>query len=183
LEQRLESLEYHQNFSAGTWTPDMHAYYYPYPSPAPSAPSNNKKPKRLDLRTKSLRAMKELMCLRQLESVERYAIYFQELAKTLEMEQSMLVEVFYLGLKESIQELMVPYGSFVSLEHFIEKCVAIEQTVEYSNVHREGPLVQEERERRIDTGLCLYCGGFGHTSRGCVRGRRAHMLKKQSASA
>ncbi|KAJ1947059.1 Retrotransposon-derived protein peg10, partial [Linderina pennispora] len=160
LEQRLEAIEYHRSFSTGSWTPDAQAYYCPYLP----LPSNNINPTCHDLRPKHLHAMKDLMCLRQTKSVEHYAITFQELAQNLELDQPMLIEIFYLGLTESIQELMAPHGSFISLEHFIEKCVAVEGTVEYSNVHREGPLAPEERQRRIEYGLCLYCGGFGHRS-------------------
>jgi len=40
---------------------------------------------------------------------------------------------------------------------------------------RRGPLTQEERQRRIAQGLCLYCGGSGHLAMACPNRRPARV--------
>src|SRR5437016_2810729 len=34
---------------------------------------------------------------------------------------------------------------------------------------KDGKLTQQERQRRFDNNLCLFCGGTGHTARDCLK--------------
>ena len=46
---------------------------------------------------------------------------------------------------------------------------------------RKGPLTPDERQRRIDNSLCLYCGKAGHVSANCHRAKRNKNNKTQNA--
>src|SRR3984885_13225953 len=62
-----------------------------------------------------------------------------------------------------------------------------EKPKDYTKVGKNGKLTNEERERRMREGLCLYCGEKGHVAHDCpkskaVKGRAANVASNESKS-
>ena len=49
---------------------------------------------------------------------------------------------------------------------------------------KDGKLTQQERQRRFDNNLCMFCGGVGHTAKDCNKATSsAAKAKARSAQA
>jgi hypothetical protein len=50
------------------------------------------------------------------------------------------------------------------------------------DVIRYKPLTAQEKNRRFDGGLCLYCGEGGHKADNCLKKQHHHTFKMRSAT-
>ncbi len=117
-----------------------------------------------------------------------YSIQFHTPAASSGWNETALITAFRRGLNPLIRQQMAIYDDTVGLETFISKAVRISQ---YLTACEEdvplapplsvtspapapepmqmsfNPLTHVERERRINSGLCLYCGANGHMLQTC----------------
>ncbi len=117
-----------------------------------------------------------------------YSIQFHTPAASSGWNETALITAFRRGLNPLIRQQMAIYDDTVGLETFISKAVRISQ---YLTACEEdvplapplsvtspapapepmqmscNPLTHMERERRINSGLCLYCGANGHMLQTC----------------
>uniref|UniRef100_A0A8C0Y9S6 Retrotransposon gag domain-containing protein n=1 Tax=Cyprinus carpio carpio TaxID=630221 RepID=A0A8C0Y9S6_CYPCA len=118
------------------------------------------------------------------ESVSDYAVRFRTLAYISGWNETALITAYRHGLCGKIQSLIVVYEDSLGLESLIQKSIRVAQRLTacrqltpavcpppaLPSVAPPAPepmqidshhLSTSERQRRINTGLCLYCGGRG----------------------
>ncbi|MGL4765872.1 MAG: retrotransposon gag family protein, partial [Aeromonas sp.] len=142
--------------------------------------------------TSKLSVHDQLFTIKQLrnESVSDYAIRFRTLAYLSGWNEAALITAYRHGLNEQIQQLIVVYEDTLGLECIIQKSIRVAQRLHAC--HQRTPvalpppvstsvappapepmqvdsqhLTASERQRRISSGLCLYCGGEGHILTSC----------------
>ncbi|MGL5565287.1 MAG: DUF4939 domain-containing protein, partial [Plesiomonas sp.] len=119
------------------------------------------------------------------ESVGSYAVRFRTLAYASGWNETALLTAFRNGLSEEVRQRIVVYEDSLGLESLIQKSIRVSQRLSACNhlapavnpppispaVAPPAPepmqvdthhLSISERQRRINSRLCLYCGGDGH---------------------
>ncbi len=141
------------------------------------------------LSTGSLSIADQLIRLRQgTSSVSAYTLQFRTLAASCGWNETALLTAYRQGLAPQIRAQMAVYEDNMGLESFMQKAVKISQRLtaclpEETAHSQASPaacspvpepmqldsnrLTRAERERRLTTGLCLYCGASGHFIQKC----------------
>ncbi|KAL0162334.1 hypothetical protein M9458_041730, partial [Cirrhinus mrigala] len=144
-------------------------------------------------------AQEELLQLRQGNlPIHEYILRFRTLSLTSGWNDSALLAVFRRGLNNNIRQHMAIYDDNVELDAFLKRALTVSQhltacdapvELSPSGTPTEEPmhtdtyhLTAQERTRRLQEGLCLYCGAPSHLLLQCpVRPAKAtvsvgHML-------
>ncbi|KAI2651181.1 Transposon Tf2-9 polyprotein [Labeo rohita] len=142
----------------------------------------------------------ELLRLRQTSSsIHEYTLHFRSLAATSGWNETALLAAYRRGLQPRLKQQMAIYDDTAGLEMFIRKAIQISQHLSACKVDSlartcsallpspadadEEPMQVDsfhlspaERNRRIQLGLCLYCGSKDHLLSTCpVRPPRKSM--------
>ncbi len=117
-----------------------------------------------------------------------YSILFRTLAASFGWKETVLITAFRCGLNSRIRQQMAIFDDTVGLETFISKAVRISQHLTACEEDLPpalplpvpspapapepmqvsfNPLTHAERERRVHSRLCLYCGESGHILQTC----------------
>jgi hypothetical protein len=78
-------------------------------------------------------------------------------------------------LNEAISQAVNCASATISSLHSGAKYMQID-------VIRYKPLTAQEKNRRFDGGLCLYCGEGGHKADNCLKKQHHHTFKMRSAT-
>ena len=145
-------------------------------------------------------------------SVSIYASEYRQLAADINWDEQALMDQFYRGLRDDVKDLLLNFPDPCTLDEAISQAVKCDnrlfqryqdrrsssfarqnvqptttkahQGVEDMQIDatRFKPLTLEERKRRFEENLCLYCGEPGHRADGCSKKRKPLATKIRSAT-
>ncbi|KAI5624628.1 nephrocystin-4-like [Silurus asotus] len=133
----------------------------------------------------------QLLSLRQgSDDITAYSLRFRTLAASSGWNESALLSIYRVGLSPEIKQAMAIYDDRMGLEEFIGKSIGLSQRLAAcppihhpSGTHPATTpasdtepmqlgsqrLSRRERNSRLATGKCLYCGDPGHSIARCTR--------------
>ncbi|KAI5102205.1 nephrocystin-4-like, partial [Silurus meridionalis] len=131
----------------------------------------------------------QLLSIRQgNDNVMDYSLHFRTLAASCGWNESALLSIYRLGLNPEFRQAMAVHEDSVGLESFIQKSIGLSQRLAACHPTELQPeclrgataapepepmqlgsqrLSRRERNRRLATGRCLYCGLQGHSVTRC----------------
>ena len=152
-------------------------------------------------RDKTRTAIRQITQLKQAGSASQYTATFRRLAAETGWDDSALLHMYYMGLKDGVKDELARMDRPRSLDQLIDRAIGIDERIYERRMERgggyhqyksrkpsygdpmdlsatRGPLSKKDREHRMKNNLCLYCGKPGHRAREC----KASKSRKQLAA-
>jgi hypothetical protein len=155
-------------------------------------------------------ATTKIRSLRQgTRSASVYASDFRQLASDINWDEEALMSQFYWGLRDDVKDLLLSLPDPRTLNEAISQAVRCDNrlfqrrqdqrsrhqtsaSASSLNLHSEAEdmqidaarvraLTPEEKKRRMEEGLCLYCGESGHKVGNCPKKQNRRTVKTRSA--